>query len=308
MSSTRTAEPGSKPRQERFMSSAEFQTGLMANIVAHRCSVEKSSKKRELIYRIQADSHKIGLKKLSEILIERFRDRIATRTMLKPSYCEKKTFSIQDTKEIRKDVPSKDFWDSEILRTLGSDLVDVLDDGRSSPRRDALPQSFSAKTFKEECEAFAESKLESFIEELCLNPEIKLDDGPWYFPDLIESLFEHYAELAAIEAGKIVKTGLAKTVHDAMDYSLHSRDLVLVDGRARTGKSTAAKNWVQTHIGQARFAEVPPGDSDIGFFRVIAKALGLSSNLNHKAHELRDRIESVLRTGDLLLCLDESQF
>ncbi len=314
MSSTRTAEPGSKPRQERFMSSAEFEIGLMANLVSRRCSVLKSAKERELIYWVQSRSHeKGGLEKLSKDLIEKFRDKIATRTMLKVGCHGKKLYSLAEAKEIRADVPFdvygfylEDFFADE---NAGAALLNACT-AHTRPLRQSPPkiQSFPTKVLKDECESFAEKELASFLEELCLNPEKKLNAGPWYFPALIESLFDYQAELSAQESQAIVQTELAKIVHDALDYSLHSRGLVLIDGLARTGKSTAAKNWVQTHIGKARFAEVPPGDSDILFFRAIAKALGLSSNLNQKAHELRERIESVLRTGDLLLCLDESQF
>jgi hypothetical protein len=44
--------------------------------------------------------------------------------------------------------------------------------------------------------------------------------------------------------------------------------------------------------------EIPPGASDLGFFRTIAESLGVSNNLTSKAHQLRDRVEAVLHTND----------
>jgi hypothetical protein len=53
---------------------------------------------------------------------------------------------------------------------------------------------------------------------------------------------------------------------------------------------------------------VPSTNDEIGFFRAIAKSLGVSINLNSKAHELRQRIEQVLQGGDLMLVLDEAHY
>ena len=53
---------------------------------------------------------------------------------------------------------------------------------------------------------------------------------------------------------------------------------------------------------------VPSTNDDIGFFRAIARSLGVSINLNSKAQQLRDRIEDVLQTGQLMLVLDEAHY
>ena len=47
------------------------------------------------------------------------------------------------------------------------------------------------------------------------------------------------------------------------------------------------------------------GNDDSGFFRALARGLGLGNFVKYKAVEMRDRVESVLLTGDILLCLDE---
>jgi hypothetical protein len=51
MSSTRHAQPGSPPRQERYASS--FERGLLANLVAKRCERLESQAQRELIWFLQ---------------------------------------------------------------------------------------------------------------------------------------------------------------------------------------------------------------------------------------------------------------
>jgi hypothetical protein len=103
-----------------------------------------------------------------------------------------------------------------------------------------------------------------------------------------------------------VVTSLGHKIRDTLDYTLASRSLTLVEGDARIGKSFAARTWCEQHPGQARFIEVPPGNNEVGFFRALARGLGLGNFTQYKSVEIRERVESVVLTGDLLLCLDEA--
>ncbi len=100
-------------------------------------------------------------------------------------------------------------------------------------------------------------------------------------------------------------TAIGERVYETLDYTLQERCLTLVHGLHRIGKSKAAEHWCELHPGIARFVEVPPGTDDISFFRTIARALGISISTGVKAVQLRERIESVLSTGHLVLVLDE---
>ena len=60
MSNTRHGIEGGEFRQERFASSREIERGLMANLVAKRCSVLEHAKDRELIWFMQLLSHQPG--------------------------------------------------------------------------------------------------------------------------------------------------------------------------------------------------------------------------------------------------------
>jgi hypothetical protein len=95
-------------------------------------------------------------------------------------------------------------------------------------------------------------------------------------------------------------------VGEVLDYTAFSRGLTLIEGEARRGKSFAARKWCEQHPGKARFIEVPTGNDEIGFFRELARGLGVGNFLNYKAVEIRARVESVLLTGDLVLVLDEA--
>jgi len=83
--------------------------------------------------------------------------------------------------------------------------------------------------------------------------------------------------------------------------------MTLLVGQARRGKSFTARSWCEQHPGQARFIEVPTGNDDTSFFRAFARGLGMGKFSQYKAIDLRERVESVLLTGDILVCLDEAQ-
>jgi hypothetical protein len=179
------------------------------------------------------------------------------------------------------------------------------------------PASYSVATLRDLCRRAAikgielpQSKIQNLereLAEMCLNPEWDFTaGGPWYFAGLVNALSEYHQQWVA-EKSKVVVTALGKKVCDALDYCAGSRSLVLMEGNARLGKSFSARNWCERHPGNARFVEVPPGNDDASFFRAIARGLGLGNFLNYKVVEIRERVESVLREGDIVLVLDEGQ-
>ncbi len=126
------------------------------------------------------------------------------------------------------------------------------------------------------------------------------------FPTWIAALREYQASYIKTKSS-VFTTALGQKVSDVLDYTFFSRGLTLMEGEARTGKSFAARAWCEQHPGLARFVEVPPSNDDSGFFRALARGLGLGNFLKYKVCDIRERVESVLLTGDLLLVLDEAQ-
>lgn len=150
-------------------------------------------------------------------------------------------------------------------------------------------------------------KLERELAEMCLDPEWNFEaGGPWYFAALVDVLREYQTQWIA-EKSKVVVTTLGKRVCDALDYCAASRSLVLQEGNARLGKTFSARAWCEQHPGKARFVEVPWGNDEKTFFHALARGLGLGSFLNYKVVEIRQRVESVLLAGDLVLVMDEGQ-
>jgi len=356
MSSTRTAKDSSVFHQNRYASSSEIERGLLAVLVAKRCSVLDRGADRELIWFIQYLSHEEGgLAALVRNLLARYADRLGTPTMRKLGKTGTQDYSADEVRQIRLELPralrrrfplhgetKSDICkissphaalkNDEFFAALeGLDRLEGLYIDRESEwaekadaeRREAQnnPATYPVAKFLELCcrtaeegtpsspseEDQAAGKLERQLAEMCLNPEWDFNaGGPWYFTALIEVLREYQSQFAAAKTAGFT-TSLGKKVCEALDYTAYRHCLTLVVGAARTGKSFAARNWCEQHPGSARFIEVPTGNDDVTFFRHLARGLGLGNFQNYKLSQIRERVESVLYTKDILLVLDEAQ-
>lgn len=304
MSSTRHAEANSPFRQERYASSARFERGLMGNLVARRCELLTRDEDKDLVWWLQLASWQPGgLAKLAADLIAGFPARVASPLMLKYGCKPGQIYSAEKTKAVYWELSHKT-EDAESLARA----IDAMDEGFGDGKPREWQPTPSAE-FVAECRKLAVAELETALAGLCLNPAINLATyAPRYFPALIETLREYQA--AAIEsrrAGHVV-TGLGRQVWDTLDYCRETRCMVLIDGLARTGKTFSARAWCELHPGAARYVQVPSSNDDIAFFRAIARACGVSINQNSKAQQLRDRIEEVLRGGQLAIVFDEAHY
>lgn len=315
MSSTRHASEGSRFRQERYASSQEYERGLMANLVAKRCSVLERAEDRDLIWFLQLISHRPGgVKKLAADLIRLHPERVATKSMRKYGMKADRIYSAAEVKTVRFEIVGGEYPlkgeipddDLNVSKLFASE--EKLRAERASQELESRlhPSSYPAAHFVSHCLEAAQAGLEKRILALCLDPAIPVADGaPWYFPTLVSTLREFEAEWIAEHKLAAVTAVNAKTA-EALDYTLATRRLVLIDGRARIGKTTGTKAWCETHPGQARYVDCPPSNDDFSFFHDIAVSLGVSINLKSKAQELRSRIEDTLRYGDLALVIDQA--
>jgi hypothetical protein len=332
MSNTRRATPGKPLRQERFCSSPQLQRGLMANIVARRCETVERPEDRDLIWLLQLLSHQWpgGLKAFTRHFLERGAHRLGTPSMLRFG---NRPGQFYDAKQVRAVRDEMDWgWRSDFYLQGESSISDLLNaqerEGRVSddelndlivrdaferkfgagPKRHNHPEKYPASAFCETCRIAADTETEQALESLCLDPEASFERGPWFFSEMITSLREFQAAYIEQRRSETVVTELGRQVYETLDYALETRCMVLIEGLARTGKTHSAKAYCAEHPGRTRYVQVPSTNDETGFFRAIAKSLGVSINLNSKAQELRERILEVLQRGDLLLVLDEAHY
>ena len=336
MSSTRKAKDDSVFHQSRYASSAEHEPGLIASLVARRCCLLQSKTDRNLIWGLHYLSHQPGgLRSVAETLVSTSAGLFGTRQMVKIGKRAGQNYTGEAVREIRGDLPCQlrgkyllkgeavDHLTHRICEAKKLVKYEELLCGEAERRieeADSWPLGYPVDKLINFCREVALSgishncmektdKLEVHLRNLCLDPAVDLraeSASPWYFSDLIPALERHMAGWIAQRAAGVVVTALGKEVHEMLDYTLHSGSMTLLEGDARTGKSFAARSWCVKHPGQARFIEVPTGNDDTGFFLALARGLGMGNLSQYKAHELRERVESVLLTRDILICLDEA--
>jgi len=332
MSSTRHASADSPLRQERYASSPEFERGLLASRVAQRCSVLDGPQDRELIWHLHFRSHQPGgLEAVAADLVAKFGERVETSAMARIGKRAGQQYSAEQVREIRKDLPrhlrgsfllkgEAKQWNGIIVdaRTLTTYEESMTGEDDHLKAASALPENLAVSDFISLCHTAAAEGLQinctdrtaslaEQLRQLCLDPAFSLEtSAPWYFPTLVPTLRDYTAQWIAQAPRGVVITALGQLVHDTLDYTRHSKSMTLLEGDARTGKSFSARTWCEQHPGQARFVEVPTGNDQKDFFRAIARGLGLGNFQQYKAAEIRERVEGVLLTGDLLLCLDEA--
>ncbi len=144
-------------------------------------------------------------------------------------------------------------------------------------------------------------QLEMALGDVCLNPENRAYE-------LVEAV-EEYMRLNGPGRGAAPVTTVSERLWQALDYCRTSGQLTVIDGKSRIGKSFAAAAWCSASRGMGRLVQVPCSNDDIGFFRAIGRALGLSTSLQLKAAEMRTRIEDVLTGGHgLTIVFDEAHY
>ena len=322
MSSTRRTNTPGIVKQERFASSPEFERGLMANLVAKRCSVLESAADRQLIWAMQLLSHRAGgLKKLATDLMAFFPERLASDSMQKFGMKPGQVYSAEQVRIVRDEIGGGDIC-TPAFPLKGEIPFDwsasgLLNDGEcrtnraESRQREAgkFPSSYPVSDFVKWCQAAATQHLEKHLLALCLDPAIPVADGSaWYFPALVSSLREFMASRFESHCRQTVVTSLGERVHDALDYTAETGSMSLIEGPARFGKTHSVKDWCERNPGRARYVQMESSRDEMSFFRAIAKSLGVSIRLNSKAQELRQRIEETLQGGDLMLVIDEDHY
>jgi hypothetical protein len=319
MSSTRYAPEGAPLKQERFASSGNFQRGLMANLVVKRTEALDDPRDRELIWFLQLLSHQDGgLGKVAKELCIMSPERIGTRTMQKRGTRPGQIYSAGTVRQIRDEIEECCFeYDGANLFPFVEargrwplkgerEHVDLTGGPMDAPDTD--PTNYPAATFVALCQERTES-LPDLLTTICLDPTLKLSTfEPYFFPTLIDSLRDYMKHWIEERTRNVVTTEVGRRVADALDYTADRRIMSLIDGLARIGKSFSAKHWCDANPARARYVQVPSGNDDFGFFRAMARALGVSITLNSKAHHLRDRVEDVLQSGQLTVVFDEAHW
>lgn len=328
--STRKAPDNSPLSQERYMSSPEYAElrGLSGNAVARKAAYLAHPRKRDLLFWLQAMSLRPGgLPKLADELIEAHGAQIGTPTLLRHP--------------LRDDA----CYPPKLARQIDAEADNLLADDpwcRSSPeeikRREETVCKRTRREWLDLCRESVARRMVSFLFELAINPKVQVrihgesdtaaaeerervtaahDERDFhfstaelhYFPNVVEALLKFQDGYAEKARQDFVMTDIARQVCGALDTALETADrIAVIEGREGVGKTEAAKVWCEQHLGEARFISLVGVSHKTGFFRALAKVLGLASSYARTATEMQARVEDVLQSSRLMLVIDEAHY
>ncbi|MDF7808723.1 ATP-binding protein [Pontiellaceae bacterium B12219] len=323
MSSTRKAD-GSRPlRQERYASDPAFNEGLKASTVARKCGVFSNPVHKELALHLQFISMQPGgLSVFVSDFLTRYGDRIGSKAMRRNLHI--KTFNADQVRQVRDELgcakdqfplkgewigslwegPIQDNWEDD------NDFEYRMDNWRKEKNREAAnnPTSYPAQAIIDHCMDQAESWLEQWFIDFCLDPAVSLDFPPGWFHEIESSLTDYFNDRRIDTlAGKVV-TSIGEEINDALDYAWEEKVLVHINGVARMGKTYQVKQWCNAHPGRVRYVQVPSGNDDISFLRAIARALGTASGSAMKTTQIKRQIEDAIQDSGIMLVFDEAHY
>jgi hypothetical protein len=328
MSSTRHASVGSTPKDERFASDPSLCRGLKAGDVIRRCEALAAEAEIELALFLQyASNLSGGLEELVVDLVTTFPARLGTPEMHALGVKDE-LYRAEDVKRVRaneffgeREYPLKGEvligWhfedDEEHMDGVPRFCINAEDlerhERRAKERAKTFPSSYSAELFTNRCREHFIAHAPELLRTFCVNPNLPLHDVVLEsFRDLPTALLTYLDIWERKALADVVVTQLGKKVIEALDYTEGQRDLTLVEGYARTGKSFIAQAWAKARPGRRRIVSLSEASSEKVFFREIAQALGAAAGHGYKGNEIRERVNDILRAGHLTLVIDEAHW
>src|SRR5882672_2993342 len=233
MSNTRKAEPGGPLRQERYCSSAEFDRGLLGNVVAKRVGLLHLAEEREAIWYAQWRSwQEGGSAAFAAEMRERFPEEIATLSMQKAGIKPGQIYNARQVKQIREELGiaweecplkgERDSWIDDCLNELSSHGQTLSNDADSGTRREIEgelaksqkhPNAYPARMFVEQCQKMA-GALDETLVQLCLDPKPYNPHWPSHFPNLMASIGCLIEEQRLSAVQSLAPTIVAQTIGD----------------------------------------------------------------------------------------------
>lgn len=312
MSSTRRAIDQRELAQEKYLSNGTYveARGLLGNIVAAKTQLYKPAKYRRLLFSLQALSMEFGgLRQIARDLIRMFPDRLCTSTMQRNRAAKNYSADESDTIGAELNDLNKSIVQENFAAYLASG--EVRNDQPSLP-----PSAYGTPTcFAEQCAIAAVRHFDSFLVDLCIKPEIDVEeiastewavDAP-YFRNPIGALIDYLAQRRVEHAHGRVITSLGGEVRSLLDHALATRRMVIIEGKSGSGKTHETESWCFEHIGEARFVTLSGITNRTVFFPKLAASLGLSACQQASA-KLQARIEAHLVRSKLMLVIDEAHF
>lgn len=256
-------------------------------------------------------------------LVEKHPDRIGTPEMLKIGKPAGGRYSVSQAHKIWQELPSclqaeiemgePKNWKSFLALKDTYSIEPAEEDVQIAKWLAALQapdEKFTGSSpidFYRICRAGAGAQIESLIYSLC-NETAKAFDPVPCFHDVYGAIFEAMDAWAAEKKKELAQTEVARKIFDALDYALSERILVRISGDSRFGKTESIATYCAMYPGRIRLITVPCSNCEADLFRAVADAFGIVYSLKTTFRSIKEKVEFVLRFGQVGVALDESQF
>lgn len=252
-----------------------------------------------------------GLDKFAQDLIGSFLERIGTAKM--HEFGPSPQYTLAQCQAVLGEIPEchrgklrDEQW--RLMAELGdSPAEDEAESARVEKEFESNLKRLNRAYFQQLCTDAARSNLAAYLASLINDPSVGFN-GVWYWPDIIESIFEAMDRHAKQAAQTLAMTEVAVKVFDALNYACSEKVFVRVEGGSRFGKTEALQTYCNMYPGRARLVTVPCSNSDVDYFKAIAEALGIHCDYRTNAQRLREKLEFIVRYVGLLLVHDEAHF
>lgn len=110
-----------------------------------------------------------------------------------------------------------------------------------------------------------------------------------------------------VEEEPFVPTRVSAIIEDVLSLAAEERQLAVVNGDCRTGKSYVARRWNRLHRSNSVYLEVPSGADKNVFLRTLGAAFGVGVASAVKGTQIEWRVRQVCRNWKgLVLILDQA--
>lgn len=315
---TRKQDPETKEfRQGAYASSAEFERGILGNLVAARCHKLTDPEEIAMLWWLQQASWRDGgLGKFTAAFLEASPDLIGTASMHRFGVKPGQQYTADEVRVIRKeifdDVPSRFPLRGEVNLPLWAEFSDsdssLQEQAKAQRLAPTHPVKYSVEEFQKVCSRAADG-LTDYLSKALVDPQSQsLKNGIWYAPRLWDALWNWRETERKAARARIVETAVSQQVFYELDFAYETRSFVLIEGREGIGKSDAARCWCDQRPGQAIYVRLESGSDETTLYRSIAREIGTACSYQRKAVEMRARIQDALQAGHLMLVLDEAHF
>jgi hypothetical protein len=258
-----------------------------------------------------------GLNRFAADLIDSEQNLIGTDHMRKIGLAD--SYQLRDAVKVLREVPGivreelfgnraeRGLFEETYLRSKHRNKPSAWDDG--------LVQIVTPAAVRNVYVEAARSELAGYFKELCEMPHVgfrpateEVSGGaPWYFPKVADALLEFIDRRREALRSRIAETEITQLVSRWMTTSRNTKRAVMISGNSRFGKTEAVKLFAEMNPGRCRLVNTPATNALGDLLREVAKSLGIEIGPQNAGHDLRERIDYVLRFSHLQLCFDESQ-